>query len=89
MRPVRRNSCCAPPAAIALARVGCANRRVLTGADCTTGAGAGVAAAAADTVLGAGRSVFDAGALGLVSFGGEASIRLTSAGSTFCGLGAA
>ena len=31
MRPVRRNSCCAPPAAAALTRVGLANRRSLTG----------------------------------------------------------
>ena len=36
IRPVRRNSCCAPPAAIAFARVGCANRR-----DFTAGCGDG------------------------------------------------
>ena len=39
MRPVRRNSCCAPPAVVALARVGCANRRALT-AGCAAAAGA-------------------------------------------------
>ena len=32
IRPVRRNSCWAPPATAAFARVGCANRRSLTAA---------------------------------------------------------
>ena len=38
MRPVRRNSCCAPPAAAALRRVGLANRRSLTGGSTSAGA---------------------------------------------------
>src|SRR4051812_3090884 len=92
MRPVRRNSCWAPPATTAFGRVGCAKSRVLTG---VPGRLAARRTALRTTgapdlrALEAGRSVLDAAALGALSFGGSASSRLTSAGSTFCGLGAA
>ena len=94
MRPVRRNSCWAPPATDEFARVGCANRRCLTGAadagaTCSVALSSDEASALTVVDFGAGRSVLEAALVGFLSFGASASIRLTSSGSTFCGLGAA
>ena len=76
---------------------GCANRRSLTGGSVASAAAVAtfsacwVARSASDrrAAFEAGRSVEDAAAFGLASFSGSASWRRTSAGSTFCGFGAA